>query len=244
MANPVLARDTFLEAHATAGASVMTVRGTVLKTALLMLVTAAVAAAVWLTTDATATSLPTSITVAAIAGLVLAITTVVKPAWSPVTAPLYAIVEGLLLGGLTWLIARTPAGRVLAIEALVLTFLVAGMVLTLYATRIIRVTDRLRGVITGATLAIVGYYLLALLLGFAGVRLPFLHDGGWLSIGFSVLVCGVAASNFLLDFAMIEEASAAGAPSYLEWYGAFGVLVTFIWLYLEILRLLGKLQRR
>jgi len=133
---------------------------------------------------------------------------------------------------------------VLAIEALVLTFLVAGMVLTLYATRIIRVTDRLRGVITGATLAIVGYYLLALLLGFAGVRLPFLHDGGWLSIGFSVLVCGVAASNFLLDFAMIEEASAAGAPSFLEWYGAFGVLVTFIWLYLEILRLLGKLQRR
>jgi uncharacterized YccA/Bax inhibitor family protein len=121
---------------------------------------------------------------------------------------------------------------------------VAGIVLGLYATRVVRVTDRLRGIITGATLAIAGYYVISLIAGFFGVRMPFLHDGGWLSIGFSVVVCGVAASNFLLDFAMIEEASAHGAPSYMEWYGAFGVLVTFVWLYLEILRLLSKLNRR
>jgi uncharacterized YccA/Bax inhibitor family protein len=243
MANPVLARDSFLDARAAAADGTMTIRGTVQRTALLVAVTGGIALATY-ALSGDAPSLGLAILVSALAGLGLAFATVWRPHWAPVTAPLYAIVEGLVLGGVTRLVALTePRGAVLAVQALGLTVAVAGTVLALYATRVVTVTDRVRGVITGMTLAIFVYYMLALVLGFFGVQLPFLHEGGWLSIGFSLVVTGVAAANLLLDFDLIERASAAGAPRHMEWYGAFGVLVTLVWLYLEILRLLRKLRR-
>jgi uncharacterized YccA/Bax inhibitor family protein len=134
--------------------------------------------------------------------------------------------------------------RGLPLEALALTVLAGITMLVLYATRVVRVTERFRAVVIGATLAILLYYVIALVLGFFHVQVPFLHGGGWMSIGFSLLVVGVATLNFLLDFDMIERAVQRGAPRYMEWYGAFGVLVTFVWLYLEILRLLAKVRER
>ncbi|HET7600846.1 MAG TPA: Bax inhibitor-1/YccA family protein [Gemmatimonadales bacterium] len=242
MANPVLARDTFVGARAIASEDRMTLAGAVTKTGVLMAVCAASALAVWVTAAALGPSLPTAIMGAAVAGLVVGFTTVFVPRWAPVTAPLYAILEGLALGGITLIYNALYRG--LPLQALALTIVAGGTMLALYATRVVRVTEQLRAVIVGATLAILLYYLVAFVAGFFGVRLPFLVGGGWMSIGFSLLVVGVATLNFLLDFDLIERAAEHGAPRYMEWYGAFGVLVTFVWLYLEILRLLSKLRQR
>ena len=116
--------------------------------------------------------------------------------------------------------------------------------LALYATRTVRVTARFRAIIIGAMGAIMLYYVLSFILGLFGVQAPFIQGGSWISIGFSLVVVGVASASFLLDFDMIEQAVNRGSPRYLEWYGAFGVLVTFVWLYLELLRLLMKINGR
>jgi uncharacterized YccA/Bax inhibitor family protein len=128
----------------------------------------------------------------------------------------------------------------MAIGLTTLTFLV---MLLLYRTRIVRVTERFRLVVTAAMGGILLFYLASFVLGFFGIRLPLIHDAGPLGIAFSVVVVGVAAFSLLLDFDMIEEGVRARAPRYMEWYGAFSVLVGLIWLYLELLRLLGKLRR-
>jgi uncharacterized YccA/Bax inhibitor family protein len=242
MANPVLTRDTFLEARADAAEARMTLTGAVTKTGILIGVCAASAAAVWLSSATLGPSLPSAIIGAAVLGLVLALTTTFVPRWAPITAPLYAIVEGLVLGGITLILNARYRG--LPFQALALTIVAGGTMLGLYVTRTVRVTDRFRAVVIGATMAIALYYLIAFVLGFFNVQLPFLQGGGWLSIGFSLVVVGIATLNFLLDFDMIERAAQHGAPKYMEWYGAFGVLVTFVWLYLEILRLLSKLRNR
>jgi uncharacterized YccA/Bax inhibitor family protein len=242
MANPVLSRDTFADAYAGASESRMTLAGAVTKTGILMAVCTASAVAVWLTSATLGPALPTAILGAAIVGLVLGLTTTFVPRWAPITAPLYAIVEGLLLGGVTLIFNARYQG--LPLQALALTVLAGGTMLALYVTRTVRVTERFRAVVMGATIAIALYYLIAFVLGFFNVQMPFLQGGGWLSIGFSLLVVGIATLNFLLDFDLIERAAERGAPQYMEWYGAFGVLVTFIWLYLEILRLLAKLRDR
>ncbi len=242
MANPVLSRDTFAKVYAGASESRMTLAGAVAKTGILMGVCAASAVAVWLTAATLGPSLPSAILGAAVLALILGITTTFVPRWAPITAPLYAIVEGLMLGGLTLLCNTLYRG--LPLQALTLTLLAGGTMLALYVTRAVRVTQQFRAVIMGATIAIALYYLVAFVLGFFQVPMPLLQGGGWMSIGFSLLVVGVATLNFLLDFDMIEQAVQRGAPSYMEWYGAFGVLVTFVWLYLEILRLLAKLRQR
>ena len=220
----------------------MTLAGAIGKTGILMAVCAASAVAVWMRAAALGPALGAAITGAVIAGFVVAIVTTFVPRWAPITAPLHANLEGLALGGITLVINARYQG--LPLEALALTILAGGTMLALYATRVVRVTQRLRAVVIGATLAIMLYYIIALVLGFFHIQAPLLHGGGWLSIGFSLLVVGVATLNFLLDFDMIERAAQGGAPRYMEWYGAFGVLVTFVWLYLEILRLLTKLRDR
>ncbi len=242
MANPVLSRASFADARALPAEGRMTLAGAIGKTGVLMLLCALSAVGIWLSTDTIGPSMPTAITVAAVLGLVIALATTFKPAWSPVTAPLYAIVEGALLGGLTMLINVRYAG--LPLTALALTVLAGGVMLTLYATRIVRVTQRFRAIMTGAIIAIMLYYVLSMVLGLFHVQAPFLQGSSAFSIGFSVIVVGVASLSFLLDFDMIEQAVNHGAPKYLEWYGAFGVLVTFVWLYLEVMRLLMKLSGR
>jgi uncharacterized YccA/Bax inhibitor family protein len=179
--------------------------------------------------------------VASLAGLGVAIATIVRPRWSPVTAPIYALVEGVVLGVVSmWFEAEFPG---IAIQAVALTFGVMGAMLVLYTTRVIKVTQRFRTGVIAATLAIAGVYLVAFLLGLFGVRVPFLYDASPLGILISLAIVAVAALNLVLDFDLIERGARSGAPAYMEWYAAFGLLVTLVWLYLELLRLLGRLRR-
>lgn len=244
MANPVLTRTAFTDATATPAEGQMTLAGAVTKTGALMVLCAISAAGIWVTSTSLGPSMPTAITVAALLGFGIAMATVFRPGWSPITAPLYAIVEGVLLGGVTLLINANPRLAGLPLTALGLTVLAGLTMLVLYVTRIVRVTQRFRAIVMGAVIAIAAYYLIAIVLGLLGVQAPLLQGSGWMSIGFSLLVVGIASMSFLLDFDMIEQAVNRGSPQYLEWYGAFGVLVTFVWLYLEILRLLLKISGR
>lgn len=244
MANPFLARTAFTDATATPAEGRMTLAGAVTKTGALMVLCAVSAAGIWVTSTSVGPSMPTAIIVAAVLGFVIAMVTVFRPRWAPVTAPLYAIVEGVLLGGVTLLINFTPRYAGLPLTALGLTVLAGLAMLVLYVTRIVRVTQQFRAVVIGATFAIAAYYLISIVLGLLGVQAPLLQSSSWMSIGFSLLVVGIASMSFLLDFDMIEQAVNRGSPQYLEWYGAFGVLVTFVWLYLEILRLLVKISGR
>lgn len=242
MANPVLSRADFVDAAALPASERMTLGGTVTKTGVLMLLCAVSAAGIWMTSATIGPSISTAITVTAIAALVIAMATIFRPTWAPITAPLYAIAEGTLLGAITVMINLRYAG--LPLTALGLTLAAGGVMLALYTSRVIRVTARLRAIVIGSVFAIMLYYVFAFVAHFFGVQAPLLQDSGWMSIGFSLLVVGVASFSFLLDFDMIEQAVNHGAPRYFEWYGAFGVIVTFVWLYLEILNLLMKLSGR
>lgn len=165
-----------------------------------------------------------------------------KPSTSPFTAPTYAIMEGLALGALSQMLDARFHGIVG--NAVLLTFSVLALMLTLYVTRIIRVTDRLMMGIFMATASIAVVYLVDIVLRLFGVQMPFLHDTGPVGIGISLLIVGIAAFNLLVDFAVIERNVRAGAPKYMEWYCGMALLVTLVWLYLELLRLLSKLRSR
>ena len=178
---------------------------------------------------------------AILVALVVAIATVVRPQWAPWTAPLYAIIEGALLGAISHVYEAAFDGIV--VQAILATGVTFAVMLILYVTRTIRVTERVRSVIVGATIAIFAFYLVSIVLSFFGTTVPLVWDSGALGIGFSLVVIAVAAFNLLLDFDLIERGSEAGMPEHMNWYAAFGLLVTIVWLYLEILRLLAKLQR-
>ena len=175
-------------------------------------------------------------------GLIFAMITVFKKTWAPITAPIYAILEGLALGSISAMYEMRFAG--LPMQAVGLTFGVLVALLLVYRTGIIRVTDKFRMGVVAATGGIFVFYLLTWILGFFGVRFPSVYGAGPLGIGISVAIVIVAALNLVLDFDFIESGARAGAPKYMEWYGAFGLMVTLIWLYLEILRLLSKLRSR
>jgi uncharacterized YccA/Bax inhibitor family protein len=166
--------------------------------------------------------------------------TMFKPTVAPWTAPLYAALEGVLLGAISQVIEQRYKGGI-AVQAVSLTCGVLFIMLFMYATRIIRVTDKLRMGIVVATSALCLFYLVAMVLSFFHVGVPLLFSSSIYGIGFSLFVVGLAAFNLLLDFDFIEKASQTSAPKYMEWYGAFGLMVTLVWLYLEILRLLMKL---
>ena len=156
--------------------------------------------------------------------------------------PIYAVLEGLLLGGISSLYNQRFQG--LPLQAVALTFGVFIAFLIVYRMGLIRATERFRLGVVAATGGIAVMYLLSFVLGFFGVRMSFLHDSSPLSIGISLVIVAVAALNLVLDFDFIERGVEQGAPKFMEWYGAFGLLVTLVWLYLEILRLLSKLQGR
>lgn len=175
-------------------------------------------------------------------GLGVAMLTIFKPKLARFTAPIYALLEGALLGAISALYNATYDGIV--VQAVAMTIGVFAVMLFLFATRIIKVTDKLRMGIVAATGGIMLVYVVNLILGLFGGNLAFLESTSAMGIGISVLIVGVAAFNLLLDFDFVERGVEAGAPRYMEWYAAFGLLVTLIWLYLELLRLLAKLQRR
>lgn len=223
--------------------SPMTVTGTVGKTGILLAILIATSSVGWVVA-----SMPL-MWAGFIVGLGLAIATVIKPQWAPVTAPLYAAAEGLFVGTVSLVFATMFADSKwsnIVPLAVLSTFLVLAVMLSLYITRIVRVTETFRMVVIGATLGIMLTYVASwgLSFFFPGVWDLAIYKGGPIGILFSVGVIVIAALNLALDFDIIESGIEAKAPKYMEWYAGFALLVTLIWLYLEILRLFAKLARR
>jgi uncharacterized YccA/Bax inhibitor family protein len=175
-------------------------------------------------------------------GLIVALVTIFKQTWAPLTAPIYALLEGLALGGISALFERTYPG--VAMQAIGLTFGTLFVMLLAYKTGMIRATQSFKLGVIAATGGIAVFYLVEMALGFFHVTVPAINGSGAVGIGFSLFVVVIAALNLVLDFDLIETGVQNGAPKYMEWYGAFALMVTLIWLYLEILRLLGKARRR
>jgi uncharacterized YccA/Bax inhibitor family protein len=170
------------------------------------------------------------------------ITTIIRPRWARVTGPIYAIAEGALVGAISRIYSEVWDGIV--VQAVLATFAVFVAMLFLYATRVIKVTQRLRSVVFLATGGIALFYVLSLVLSLFGVNIPFVWEGGPIGIVISLIIVGVAAFNLLLDFDLIERGINEGAPAWMSWYAAFGLMVTVVWLYLELLRLLALIQGR
>jgi uncharacterized YccA/Bax inhibitor family protein len=181
-----------------------------------------------------------------IGGLVVALIITFKKEWAPYLAPAYGLLEGLFLGAISAYYNEAFATKApgIVMNAVGLTFGTAIAMYFLYSFKIIKATEKFKSVVMMATAGIAVFYLLSMVVRMFGVEMSFLHEGSLMGIGFSLVVVAVAALNLILDFDMIEQGTAAGAPKYMEWYCAFGLMVTIIWLYLEILRLLSKLGDR
>lgn len=242
-ANPALNDKTFQQLDTVGYSEAMTVQGTVNKTGLMLLLLIASAAYTWsLFIEGNTESLMMWMMVGIIGGLITAIVTVFKKEWSPVTAPVYAVLEGFALGGISAILEARYEGIV--IQAVALTFGTAGCLLIAYKSGIIKATENFKLGIFAATGAIGLIYLIGWIMSFFGTSIPAIHENGLIGIGFSLVVVTVAALNLVLDFDFIEKGAEHGAPKFMEWYAAFGLMVTLIWLYLEILRLLSKLNSR
>ncbi len=248
--NPTLSenkfRDTIIDLPVS-GENTMTVRGTLNKFGFMFLMLMGTAFFSWKEfSDSTGTSpnLFPMVIGGAIGGFIIAIIMVFKQNWSPFLAPLYALCEGLFIGAVSAQYNYVFPGLVM--NAVGLTFGVGVSMYLLYSFRIIRATEKFKAVVMTATVGIAIFYFIAWILGMFGFHgLSYIHQGnGTFSILFSLFVVAIASLNLIMDFDMIEQGSAMGAPKYMEWYGAFGLMVTFVWLYLEILRLLSKLSSR
>ena len=241
--NPALKESTFRGLPVAAEGEGMTIEGTVNKTyVLFLLLIAGVAGAV----VAEESALYGLMMLGAIGGLITALVTVFRKQWAPITAPIYALLEGLFVGAISLVMEAAYPGIVL--PAVSLTFGTLFALLAAYRSGLIKATENFKLGVAAATGAIFVVYLAQFVLGIVGVQVGVLHEAifgaGLLGIGVSVVVIIVAALNLVLDFDFIEQGATARAPRYMEWYGAFGLLVTLIWLYLEILRLLSKLRSR
>ncbi|MCC8471634.1 Bax inhibitor-1/YccA family protein [Xanthomonas phaseoli] len=248
--NPALRESTFLDSGSgsivTRDGQAMTLNGTVNKTGALLLMAVITAAFAWSQSiGADGMPLPVAriyMIAGAIGGLVFALATCFKPTWAPVTAPLYALIEGFFLGAISAVYEARFNGIVF--QAVLLTFGTMFALLFAYRSGMIKATENFKLGVVAATGGIALVYLATIVLGLFGVRIPFIHDSGLIGIGFSLFVVVVAALNLVLDFDFIESGVEQGAPKHMEWYGAFGLMVTLVWLYIEFLRLLSKLQSR
>ena len=240
--NPALNENTFQDRVAVAGEA-MTLQGTVNKTGALLVCVVGTAAWTWgiAHSQTPQAALPWMLG-GLIAGFVFALVTIFKKAWSPITAPIYALCQGLVLGGISALLERTYPG--IAIQAMGLTFGVTAVMLVLYRSGILRATPKFTVGVVAATGGIFLVYMVDLVLGIFGRHVPLLNSSGPLGIGLSVVIVIIAALNLILDFDFVETGVHARAPKYMEWYGAFGIMVTLVWMYLEILRLLAKIRER
>lgn len=247
--SPALNENTFLDVStgqlvsgATSGA--MTLNGTVNKTGLMLLMLVATAAYTWsLYTPENPGAVMPWLLVGGIGGFIVALVTVFKKTWAPVTAPLYALLEGLFVGAVSAMFEASFPGIVM--QAVMLTMGVLASLLLAYKSGLIKATENFKLGVVAATGGIALLYLVNIgmrLFGLDGIG--FIHEASWMGIAFSAFVVVIAALNLVLDFDFIESGVEAGAPKYMEWYGAFGLVVTLVWLYLEILRLLSKLQSR
>jgi len=244
-ANPALNKKTFESiGYTSKNESLMTLQGTVNKTGFLLTFLILAAAYTWnlyFETGNPSAVMPWLIG-GGIGGFIVALITTFKKTLSPVTAPIYAVLEGLFLGSLSALFESRFPGIV--VQAVGLTFGTLFALLMAYRSGLIKATENFKLGVTAATGGICLLYLISFILSLFGTGIPYIHQSGIIGIGFSLFVVVIAALNLVLDFDFIENASENGAPKYMEWYGAFGLLVTLIWLYIEILRLLSKLYSR
>lgn len=248
--NPALGENTFRDLSGGGYGSLidaanrMTLNGTINRTGILLLCCVATAAWVWhlFLPERNFAAVGPLMMLGVFGGLIVAMVTIFKKEWCGYTAPIYALLEGLVLGGLSAMVDLRFPG--IAMQAVGLTFGTLFVMLFLYRSRIIAVTQKFRMGVVAATGGIMVFYLLEMVLGFFGFQFTSVNGSGMIGIGFSLIVVGIAALNLVLDFDFIERGVQAGAPKYMEWYGAFGIMVTLVWLYIEILNLLSKMQRR
>jgi uncharacterized YccA/Bax inhibitor family protein len=246
-ANPATNVAVYRRAGLTAtGAGAMTLQGAVVKTALLTGILLVTATLTWSQTvggEGAVSPLGVGLVVLGlIGGSLTALVTIFVPRVSPVTAPVYAALEGLVLGGISGLVERQLPGVVLQAVGLTVGILVS--LLVIYGAGLIRVTENFKIAVVAATCGICLVYLADFVARLFGLRIPFIHETGWVGILFSLFVVVIASANLILDFDFIEKGVEGRAPRFMEWYGAFSLMVTLIWLYLEVLRLLVKLRDR
>ena len=245
--NPTLTQKIFDRSLAQQDAGTMTVRGAINKFGFLLFMVLAGAAYTWhLYYNNQQSTMMTLMWVGIIGGLISVFAIAFKPTWAPYLSPAYGILEGLFLGAISAVMNDAFAEKYpgLIMQAVGLTFGVAIAMFLLYNFRIIRATERFKSVIFTATLGIAIFYGLTLLLRLFHVDVAFMYDSSMLGICLSLFVVAIAALNLIIDFDMIEKGADMGAPKFMEWYGAFGLLVTIVWLYVEILRLLSRLAGR
>lgn len=236
-ANPALRDELFGPGEETGTAEPMTIRGTIDKTLFLLALAQVSAVVAWNSVPANAIPVILGSVVAAFA---VGFITSFYPSWSPVTGPAFAVLEGIFLGAFSgWMETLYPG---IVAQAVAMTFAVFILLLLIFRARLIKVTEKFRLIVVGAMGAIALLYLAAIVLAFFGMPLRFVNEGGWLGILFSVIVAIVASLSLVLDFDYIGQGVANGLPKRHEWYAAFTLVVTLVWLYLEIVRLLMKIR--
>ncbi|MBT3266064.1 Bax inhibitor-1/YccA family protein [Candidatus Poribacteria bacterium] len=239
-ANPALKASTFTRTTVVPESESMTIQGTVNKAFLILLVLVGAAYTTWgLTFQGRDVALPL-MGLGLIGGLIVGIVTVVKHEWAPITAPIYGALQGFFLGGVSAVANMMYPGVVP--QAVGLTFGTAFCLLLAYKSGLIKATENFKLGVAAATGGIFAVYMVSFIMGMFGASVPFIHSSGVIGIGFSLFVVVLAALNLVLDFDFIEQGAETHAPKHMEWYAAFGLMVTLIWLYLEILRLLMKLR--
>ena len=250
--NPTLNADTFQRFDRQSGTNLMTVSGTVNKTGILLLLLVLSSSVTWSMIEAKTLSPWVCMLGGMIGGIVIGLITYFKMTWAPVTAPLYAIVKGLFVGGISIYYTNTVGpqgiagtGSSIVTQAVLLTFGVLFSMLAAYRFGIIRATAKFRTGVIAATGAILLFYIVTLVLGMFGINsIRPIHEATPLGIGITVFIIIIAALNLILDFDLIETGANQGAPKYMEWFGAFALIVTLVWLYIEILRLLAMLASK
>ena len=240
--NPTFRNAVFTRSRALAGEGVMTLGGTVFKTFVLLALAIASTLYTWWQVELTNGGMVGTLLLGgSLGGFVTALVLIFNPRLAPWLAPIYAVLEGLALGAISAIYNARYAG--LPAQAVALTFAAGIAMLVLYRAGVIRATARFRSVLLSAALGLILFYLADIILGFFGTGMPLIRSASPLGIGFSVVACAIASLFFILDFDMVEDGVRGGAPKHLEWYGGFSILMTAVWLYLELLRLLGKLRR-
>ena len=244
--NPAMNDATFenFDTEDTSSGNVMTLQGTINKTGILLILVLITASWTWkqfFISGSAESVMPIAIG-GAIFGFGFALVTIFKKTWAGITSPLYALSQGLFLGAISAIFETQYPGIV--VQAVGLTMGTLASLLLLYKTGIIKPTENFRLMIVSATMGIALLYLVSMIMNMFGSGIGFIHSNGLFGIGFSLFVVAIAALNLVLDFDFIEQGAEQGAPKYMEWFGAFSIMVTLIWLYLEMLRLLAKLRSR
>jgi uncharacterized YccA/Bax inhibitor family protein len=245
--NPTLSQKIFSRSLDQSDTGVMTVRGSIGKFGFLLFMVLAAASYTWyLYYNNQQQTMVTLMWVGIIGGLISVLAICFKPTLAPYLSPAYGILEGFFLGAISAILNDAFSERYpgLVMQAVGLTFGVALAMFLLYNFRVIKATEKFKSTIFAATAGIAIFYVITLLLRVFGVNIPFMYDSSLLGIGISLFIVAIAALNLIIDFDMIEKGAEMGAPKYMEWYGAFGLLVTMIWLYIEILKLLSRFAGR